>query len=45
MYESNKNFEKIHASTIEKYMKYKRIESLYDEKFEGENILKKPLNL
>ena len=28
-------FEKIHASTIDKYMKYKRIFGFYDENYKG----------
>ena len=31
-------FEKIHASTIDKYMKYKRIFGFYDENYKGKII-------
>ena len=34
-YESSKMFEQIHASTIEKYLKYKRITSTYDENYKS----------
>ena len=34
-YEPNQMFERIHASTIEKYMKYKRIFGFYDENYKG----------
>ena len=36
-YESSEMFEKIHASTIDKYMKYKRIFGFYDENYKGKN--------
>ena len=31
-------FEKVHASTIDKYMKYKRIFGHYDENYKGKNF-------
>ena len=34
-------FEKIHASTIDKYMEYKRIFGHYDENYKGKNYPRK----